>query len=119
MNPLLLATGAILLFLGWDFLQEPDKDGKSNNSSDNGDGSDSVSGQHDDGEVDTASADELGMKHIITPVELKRLRQSKGISQAKLARAVGIQRSYVSQYENGRYIFDDDVLERLKGYLEC
>jgi transcriptional regulator with XRE-family HTH domain len=41
-------------------------------------------------------------------VALRTLRKRRGLSQAELAHAVGIQRSYLSQLENG------DVTEQVK-----
>ncbi len=60
------------------------------------------------------------MEQILTPARLRVLRHAKGMSQAQLARNLDIQRSYISQFENGKYILGDDVLramlESLGGY---
>ncbi|MFT5185657.1 MAG: transcriptional regulator with XRE-family HTH domain, partial [Flavobacteriales bacterium] len=58
------------------------------------------------------------MEQILKSIELKNLRQSRGVSQAQLARDVGIQRSYISQFENGKYLFEDTELTSIRAYLE-
>lgn len=43
-----------------------------------------------------------------------------GLSQAKIARDLGLKRSYISQFENGRYQFSETELWELRSYLdEC
>jgi transcriptional regulator with XRE-family HTH domain len=54
----------------------------------------------------------------ITPSELKALRTVKGISQVRLAKDAGLQRSYLSQYENGKYLFSDDDLDSIMKALD-
>jgi transcriptional regulator with XRE-family HTH domain len=53
----------------------------------------------------------------ITPSELKALRTLKGVSQAALAHEVGIQRSYISQFETGKYLMQDTELQEITDYL--
>jgi transcriptional regulator with XRE-family HTH domain len=55
----------------------------------------------------------------ITPAELKSLRTLKGVSQAALAHAVGLQRSYVSQFETGKYLMTDAELQAIADYFEA
>jgi transcriptional regulator with XRE-family HTH domain len=53
----------------------------------------------------------------ITPVALKALRTLKGVSQAALAREVGLQRSYISQFETGKYLMTDAEIDAVTDYL--
>jgi transcriptional regulator with XRE-family HTH domain len=53
----------------------------------------------------------------ITPAELKSLRTLKGVSQAALAHAVGLQRSYVSQFETGKYLMTNTELQAIADHL--
>jgi transcriptional regulator with XRE-family HTH domain len=55
----------------------------------------------------------------ITPAELKSLRTLKGVSQAALAHAVGLQRSYVSQFETGKYLMTDAELQAIADHFEA
>jgi transcriptional regulator with XRE-family HTH domain len=54
----------------------------------------------------------------ITPGELKALRMLKGVSQAALANATGIQRSYISQFETGKYLMTDAEIQVIADHLE-
>ena len=57
------------------------------------------------------------MQTSLSPKMFKELRNSYGFSQAKIARDLDIQRSYISQFENGRYYFSEDELNRIENYL--
>jgi transcriptional regulator with XRE-family HTH domain len=48
---------------------------------------------------------------------LKALRTLKGVSQAALAHEVGIQRSYISQFETGKYLMKDTEIHEITDYL--
>jgi transcriptional regulator with XRE-family HTH domain len=61
---------------------------------------------------------EINMQQILKPSELKSLRISHGVSQAQLSRDLEIQRSYISQFEHGKYVFDDEILTAMKEYFE-
>lgn len=56
---------------------------------------------------------------ILTPDQFRTLRLKAGLSQAKIARDLSITRSYLSQFENGRYQFDQSVLLELRDYLDA
>jgi transcriptional regulator with XRE-family HTH domain len=58
------------------------------------------------------------MNQIISPEEFKHLRDQCGLSQAKIARDLGLKRSYISQFENSRYQFSEAELLELKSYLK-
>jgi transcriptional regulator with XRE-family HTH domain len=58
------------------------------------------------------------MSTILTPQQLKQRRQERGVSQAELARELNIQRAYISQFENGKYMFADDDLTSIAEFLE-
>lgn len=54
------------------------------------------------------------------PEERRALRTKNGLSQATIARAVGVSRSTVTRWENGARIpRDDDVLRRYHHVLVC
>ena len=57
------------------------------------------------------------MQTSLSRQTFKELRNSYGLSQAKIARDLDIQRSYISQFENGRYYFSEDELNRIENYL--
>jgi transcriptional regulator with XRE-family HTH domain len=52
----------------------------------------------------------------ITPVALKALRALKGVSQTALAREEDVQRSYISQFETGRYLMKDTEIDAVTDY---
>ena len=58
------------------------------------------------------------MNELLIPSEFKSLRQRCGFSQAKIANDLGFNRSYLSQFENGRYQFDECELAKIRDYLE-
>lgn len=51
-------------------------------------------------------------------MRLKELRQSRNISQLKLAMDLGINQNTVSRYETGIYQADYDMLIRLADYFD-
>lgn len=51
-------------------------------------------------------------------MRLKELRQSRNISQLKLAMDLGINQNTVSRYETGVYQADYDMLIRLADYFD-
>jgi len=55
---------------------------------------------------------------IITAEQAKTARTVLGLSQGKMAGLIGLNRSYLSQFENGRYLLDDDSLYLLREYYE-
>lgn len=56
-------------------------------------------------------------KYQIIAVELKALRERKGLTQVELAEKLGKPQSFVSKYENGeRYL---DFIEVLSVYQAC
>lgn len=57
------------------------------------------------------SFEEAFLKHLGRNV--RRLRESRGWTQEKLAAQTGLQRSYISQIENGSRNFSAVVLARL------
>jgi transcriptional regulator with XRE-family HTH domain len=53
---------------------------------------------------------------VITPEHSKQAREELNISQSKAALGAGINRAYLSQFESGSRILDDESLENLIGY---
>ena len=49
--------------------------------------------------------------------DIKALRREMGISQAQLAREIGVHQTAVSQWENGRTMPDADSLKRLSDFF--
>jgi len=58
------------------------------------------------------------MNAILTSKQAKRARIELGISQANIAKELDIQRSYLSQFENGKFILPDKDLDALKSHYE-
>lgn len=58
------------------------------------------------------------MSNILSPSEAKQARASAKLSQAKVASDLGINRTYLSLFEGGRYVFDDSTLIALRDYYE-
>jgi len=58
------------------------------------------------------------METILTPAQAKTARTELGLSQAKTATTLNIQRSYLSQFENGKYILPDKDLDALREHYE-
>ena len=46
------------------------------------------------------------IQSTLTGAEAKRARESVGVSQTKIAAAVGLNRTYYSLFEAGRYVLD-------------
>jgi transcriptional regulator with XRE-family HTH domain len=51
-----------------------------------------------------------------TPQQAKTARVIAQLSQGRVASDIGINRSYLSQFESGKYLFDDATLTRLRDY---
>jgi transcriptional regulator with XRE-family HTH domain len=54
----------------------------------------------------------------ISSNEAKSAREAPGLSQAKVASAVYLNRAYLSQFENGIYLLTDNDNEKLRLYYE-
>jgi len=55
---------------------------------------------------------------VLTSQQAKQARQVLGLSQGKVAGDLEVNRTYLSQFENGRYLFDDAVLTRIRDYYQ-
>jgi transcriptional regulator with XRE-family HTH domain len=55
---------------------------------------------------------------ILSSSQASKARLSLSISQGKLASDLGINRSYLSQFESGKRLLNDDVLIVLREYFE-
>ena len=58
------------------------------------------------------------MDTTISPSEAKSAREALRLSQSKTGAAVNLNRAYLSQFENGRYLLTDDDNEKLRLYYE-
>lgn len=56
------------------------------------------------------------MTNLQTAEILRKARESLGLSQAKVSRDTGINRTYLSRFESGIQILPDDHLQALQGY---
>src|SRR4051794_41916245 len=56
------------------------------------------------------------MKTLFTPQQAKSARAAAQLSQGRVASDLRINRSYLSQFESGKYLFDDPTLTRLRDY---
>jgi len=56
------------------------------------------------------------MEFIITPEQSIKARESLGISQAAIAKAIELSRPYLSQFEGEKRILDDETLDILKAH---
>jgi transcriptional regulator with XRE-family HTH domain len=56
------------------------------------------------------------MNTQFTPQQAKVARGTAQLSQGRVASDVGINRSYLSQFESGKYLLDDATLTRLRDY---
>jgi transcriptional regulator with XRE-family HTH domain len=54
----------------------------------------------------------------LTPDMAAEARQSLNLSQAKAAKETGINRAYLSQFESGKRVLEDTLLETLSSYYE-
>ena len=52
-------------------------------------------------------------------MELKQIREEKGISQKELANALGVTESAISHWESGRYLPTADKLPMMAKILDC
>ena len=59
------------------------------------------------------------MTHMIFTNDVQAIRLSKGISQNKLAKAIGIRRDELSIIENGHRLPTKETLEKIKKELDC
>lgn len=55
---------------------------------------------------------------ILSATDAKQARMVLQLSQGKVAGHLGVNRTYLSQFENGRYLFNDALLEKLRDYYE-
>ena len=55
---------------------------------------------------------------IVNPSELIEARENLGISQSKLSRETGVNRAYISQFENGKRVLEDHCLDKIAEHLE-
>ncbi len=53
---------------------------------------------------------------IISSKQAKQARIELGLSQGKVSTDLGINRSYLSQFESGKYLFSDNDLNKIKTY---
>jgi len=58
------------------------------------------------------------MSIILTAQQAKQAREAVRLSQGKISSVLGINRTYLSLFESGKYIFDDQALEDLRKYYE-
>jgi hypothetical protein len=58
------------------------------------------------------------MEAIFTAEQAKEARSKTRLSQGKVAADLGINRTYLSLFEGGKYVFEDSVLESLRSYYE-
>lgn len=56
------------------------------------------------------------MHTTLTAQQAKQARTDAQLSQAKVAQDLNLNRSYLSQFESGKYVFDDATLEALRDY---
>lgn len=59
----------------------------------------------------------MGIREVFA-TNLKRYRRAAGLSQEELAHRAGIDRTYISALERGRYAASIDVVERLAQHLD-
>ncbi|MDQ3187084.1 MAG: helix-turn-helix domain-containing protein [Pseudomonadota bacterium] len=52
----------------------------------------------------------------LTPQQAKAAGGNAQLSQGRVASNIGINRSYLSQFEPGKYLLDDATLIRLRDY---
>lgn len=56
------------------------------------------------------------MQTLLTAQQAKQARSTVNLSQGKVANDLGLNRTYLSQFESGKYLFDDQTLESLHDY---
>ena len=52
-------------------------------------------------------------------MRLREVRKARGLTQVQLAQRTGLDQATISRIERGRGGIDYDVLDRLRGALEC
>lgn len=50
---------------------------------------------------------------------IRAMRKQRGMSQAALAAAIGLEPKYLSRWENGHRLPEQETLDRLAEVLEC
>ena len=50
---------------------------------------------------------------------VRELRRAQGITQAELARIIGVAQNTLSYWEQGKYDIDTDSLQRIADFFEC
>src|SRR3989344_2943495 len=58
------------------------------------------------------------MEAILTAEQAKEARSKTRLSQGKVAADLGINRTYLSLFESGKYVLEDSVLESLRSYYQ-
>jgi transcriptional regulator with XRE-family HTH domain len=58
------------------------------------------------------------MEPVLTAQQAKRARNAARFSQGKVAADLGINRSYLSLFESGKYVLDDNTLTQLRDYYQ-
>jgi transcriptional regulator with XRE-family HTH domain len=59
------------------------------------------------------------LQTILSSTQAKTARESLGLSQGKTATDLQLNRSYLSQFESGKRLFDDEWLKNLRQYYEA
>jgi len=58
------------------------------------------------------------MDQVLTAQQAKSARTAAHLSQGKVATDLGINRSYLSLFESGKYVLDDSTLTQLRDYYQ-
>jgi transcriptional regulator with XRE-family HTH domain len=58
------------------------------------------------------------MEQVLTAQQAKSARNAAHLSQGKAATDLGINRSYLSLFESGKYVLDDNTLTQLRDYYQ-
>src|SRR5258708_11902929 len=58
------------------------------------------------------------MEQVLTAQQAKSARTAAHFSQGKVATDIGINRSYLSLFESGKYVLDDNTLTQLRDYYQ-
>jgi transcriptional regulator with XRE-family HTH domain len=58
------------------------------------------------------------MDQVLTAQQAKSARTAAQLSQGKVATDLGINRSYLSLFESGKYVLDDNTLTQLRDYYQ-
>lgn len=56
---------------------------------------------------------------ILVKNRVRELRRAKGVTQAELARVIGVAQNTLSYWEQGKYDIDTDSLQRIADYFDC